>query len=227
MKEAFEIIQVKPFIFLFRFKDYYDMAMHFLRYQEYYESVSSKFRGKQFEIFDFMRWYSKKYGKDAFTYPKDWGGYNIPSSVILEVNELAIKDYNKYDKAMFAGWAACKQMIVDTSPPDTWNGKHPKFYIIGAVGNGSTLKHEVAHGFFYTLPNYKKEATALVKALPLDVRKSINKTLSKMGYTPKVWVDETQAYMATGLFVENNPKFDEKLKNKRGPFIKLFKKYYK
>jgi hypothetical protein len=137
-----------------------------------------------------------------------------------------IKDVNKYDKSMFAGWVACKQMIVDAAPPGTWTGKHPKFYIIGAVGNGSTLRHEIAHGFFYTTPEYKKEMTALVKALPADVRKCINNTLKKMGYTPKVWVDETQAYMATGLYVEESPKFDEKLKKNRGAFIKVFKKYY-
>jgi len=225
MKRLFEIIQIKPNIFLFKFKDYYDMAMHFLRYQEYYESASPQFRGKQFEIFDFMRWYSKKYGKDAFTYPKDWGGFNIPSSVIMDVHALVIKDFNKYDASMFGGWDYCAQIIKDTSPVGTWVGKHPKFYIIGSVDSGSTLKHEVAHGFFYTIPEYKKEMTALVKALPLDIRKLVNKTLSKMGYTPKVFIDETQAYMATGLYTESNPKFEDKLKKARKPFIKLFNKY--
>lgn len=193
--------------------------MHFLRYQEYYESASPKFRGKNFEIFDFMRWYSKKYGKDSFTYAKDWGGFNIPSKVISEVYPN-ITDYNKYDNAMYQAYIACNLQLGQVT-------NNPKFYIIGAVGKGTTLKHEVAHGFFYTVPEYKKEMTVLVKALPIDIRKSINKTLVKMGYTPKVFIDETQAYMSTGLYVENNPKFESKLKKERAPFIALFNKYYK
>lgn len=217
MKQCFTIEQVKPNIFLFSFKDYYDMAMHFLRYQEYYESASPKFRGKNFEIFDFMRWYSKKYGKDSFTYAKDWGGFNIPNTVVLDVFP-EVTDLNKYDMAIWGGYQQCQEIL---------QSKEDKFYIIGAVGKGTTLKHEVAHGFFYTVPEYKKDMTALVKALPIDIRKSINKTLAKMGYTPKVFIDETQAYMATGLYVENNPKFEFKLKKERTPFIELFNKYYK
>lgn len=218
MKQCFTIEQVKPNIFLFSFKDYYDMAMHFLRYQEYYESTSPKFRSKSFEIFDFMRWYSKKYGKDAFTYPKDWGGFNIPSNIIFDMwNEHKIIDKNKYDYAMWNAWQECYS-----------ESDKKQFYIIGAVGKGVTLKHEIAHGFFYTVPEYKKEMIALVKALPFKLRKSINKTLSKMGYTAKVFVDETQAYMATGFSVlcKENPKLELKLKKARAPFIKAYKKYY-
>lgn len=214
MKQAFEIIQVKPSIFLFKFKDYYDMAMHFLRYQEYYESSSPKFRGKQFEIFDFMRWYSKKYGKDSFTYPKDWGGYNIPSSVISEVYPN-ITDYNRYDNAMYQAYIQCNLQLGQVT-------KTPKFYIIGAVGNGETLKHEVAHGFFYTVPKYKEEMIKLTKELSPPLVKSLKTTLTKMGYTPKVHVDEIQAYMATGLADE----FDSKLDKLCVPFIKVFKKYF-
>lgn len=39
----------------------------------------------------------------------------------------------------------------------------------------------------------------LVKGLDPAIRKTINDGLKKLGYTPKVYVDETQAYMSTGL----------------------------
>lgn len=211
----YTIKQVKPNIFLFSFKDYYEMGMHFVRYQEYYECSSPKFRGKSFEIFDFMKWYSKKYGKDAFTYPKDWGGFNFPASVVREVIALTIPDPNKYDQEFLKGYT---KALNKASKKD--------FYIIGAVGQGSTLRHEIAHGFFYTIPEYKKEMIALVNNLKPEVRKSINGTLAGMGYTSKVWVDETQAYLSTGLFVESNPKFDPKLEKERKPFIKVYRKYY-
>ncbi len=215
MKFPFTIEEVKPSIFLFLFKDYYDMSMHFLRYQEYYESASPKFRGKNFEIFDFMRWYSKKYGKGAFTYPKDWGGFNIPGEVITKVYPNII-DYNKYDNAMWQAYMDCSLKRGNIS-------KNPQFYIIGATNKGPTLRHEIAHGFFYNISEYKKEMTALVKSLKPSVRKHINKTLKNMGYTPKVYIDETQAYMATGLveaFGSSICLLDRK------PFIKLYKKYY-
>ena len=88
MNKAFKIKEIKPNIFLFEFKHNYDMCMHFLRYQEYYESSSPKYRGKAFEIFDFMRWYSLKYGKGAFTYVDDWDGFNIPSHIIWSLWNL-------------------------------------------------------------------------------------------------------------------------------------------
>lgn len=188
------------------------MGMHFVRYQEYYESASPKFRGKQFEIFDFMKWYSKKYGQDAFTYPRDWGGFNIPCEVILDVFP-EITDLNKYDKAMWEGYQQCQELA---------GSKKARFYIIGAIGNGETLKHEIAHGFFYTIPEYKKEATKLVNSLKPEVVKSMKSVLTKMGYTPKVHIDEIQAYMATGLLDE----FDDGLEKLRKPFVALYKLYY-
>lgn len=186
--------------------------MHFLRFQEYYESASPQFRGKQFEIFDFMKWYSKKYGGGVFTYPMDWGGFNIPCEVILDVFP-EIPDLNKYDKAMWEGYQQCQELA---------GSKEARFYIIGAIGKGETLKHEIAHGFFYTTPEYKKEMTKLVQALDPELRKQANSVLSKMGYTSKVYVDEIQAYMSTGLLDE----FDPKLKKLRKPFIEVYRKYY-
>ena len=60
--------EIKGGIFLVEFDNQYDLAMTFLRYQEFYESP--KFKGKRFTIIDFMEWYSKEYD-GAFTYTKD------------------------------------------------------------------------------------------------------------------------------------------------------------
>lgn len=221
MSQAFTIKEVKPRIFLFEFRNHYDMCMHFLRYQEFYESASPKFRGKSFEIFDFMKWYSLKYGKGSFTYPSDWDGFNIPSSVIFDLwNKHLISDKNIYDYEMMQAWRECNAKIYEKTELAV-----NQFYIIGTVRGNKALKHEIAHGLFYLDPDYKKEATKLVKALSPSIRKSLNSTLKKLGYTPKVYVDEIQAYMSTGLTGAFGDV--DQWKNERKAFEKLLKQFLK
>jgi len=159
-----------------------------------------------------MKWYAKHQSKyDCFSYTLDWAGFNIPASVIKDVVYLGIKDHNKYDSAMIQVYHNGLTKYRDGN-----------FYIIGAVGKaGPAMKHETAHGFFYTEPLYKKEMTKLVKDLKPSFRKSMYKTFKDIGYTPKVFIDECQAYLATGI----NGSFKVKLKNEAKPFIKVFNKY--
>lgn len=208
----FKIKQVKPKIFLMEFNDQYEMCMTFLRYQEYYESTSPKFRGKSFTILDFMEWYSKKYGDGAFKYPVQWGGFNIPSYIIEEVIEKGIKDHNKYDNVVKKIYNDCKKEAKGN------------FYLIGAQKSqdDEVIRHEIAHGFFYLNDKYRKEMINLVKNLTPSFRKSMNDGLSKLGYTQKVFVDEIQAYMSTGMrdcfpIVKTQDKL----------FIGVYNKYYK
>lgn len=184
--------------------------MHFLRYQEYYECPSPKFRGKIFTIFDYMEWYTKKYGHGAFSYPRDWGGFNLPGSIPIDIMGK-IPDINKYDKEISLVVTKCFQKYPDK-----------RFYLIGAVGKGGAMNHEIAHGFFYTQPEYKKEMVRLVKALPKEFRQNMNKWLKNIGYTNSVFVDEIQAYLSTGM------SKDFKLfawKKYSKPFVKIFEKY--
>lgn len=231
MKLPFKIKQVKPRIFLFEFTDQYDMGMHFLRYQEFYESPNTKFRNKSFTILDFMEWYSKNH-ENKFTYCTDWGGYNFPSNIISNCLEN-ILDYNRYDLNMELAYNQCIYKI------DKINRRaniDEKFYIIGAMkGNESTLKHETAHGYYYLNSSYKKETNKLVKALPIKFRKNMETMLAKMGYTKQVFVDEIQAYYSTTDALETyldyygaiklNKKDIAKLHDLQKPFIETFKKY--
>lgn len=212
MKLSFKFSEVKPRIFFLDFKDPYHMCMMFLRYQEYYESPSPRFRGKPFTLVEFMDWYAHKYGNGIFTYPRDWAGFNIPAYVIKEVVSKIITDHNAYDEAMFEVFKKCRAKYPDGN-----------FYLIGAMGERGAMRHEIAHGLFYTCPEYRKEAISLVKKLKPSLRKRVNKVLKSIGYTPKVYVDETQAYFSTGV-----PKgFKISLKDEQKPFIELFNKYYK
>jgi len=212
MKKPFIIKEVRPRIFLFEFSNHYDMCMHFLRYQEFYESPSPRFRGKGFEILDFMKWYTLKYGNGSFSYPNDWNGFNIPGDTIYKVWQLGINDRNIYDYEMQMAWKECQAKA---------NGED--FYIIGVVRGNKALNHEIAHGLFFLNKEYKKESVKLVKALPDSIRKTINEALKKLGYTPKVYVDETQAYMATSL-TEAFGDVD-RWAEERAAFQACFKKY--
>lgn len=210
-KSPYKLIEVKPRIFFLDFKNQYDCNMTFLRYQEYYESPNPKFRGKPFDLLAFMEWYSQKYGKGAFTYGVDWAGFNIPGQVIRDIWDNGILDRNIYDYEMKFVYDRCRQQYPDG-----------KFYVIGAVGQEFAMRHEIAHGFFYTQPKYKKEMTKLVKALKPKFRSAIYKELKRIGYASKVYVDECQAYLATG-FTEN---FAITLKGENTPFVKLYNEYY-
>jgi hypothetical protein len=211
VKRAFKIKEVRPGIFLFDFKNNYDLCMHFMRYQEYYESSSSKYRGKKFEIFEFMRWYSFKFGKGIFTYTDDWNGFNLPGNIINDVWKLHISDKNIYDYEMLHAWNECNRR-ADGKP----------FYIIGTAGK-EALDHEIAHGLFYLNPEYQKKMKSLVRALSPEIRKEMNSSLKHLGYTPKVYVDETQAYMATGL-PESFENPDQWL-DEQNPFHTTFVQY--
>lgn len=217
MKVSFRIKEVQPRVFLFEFKSHYDLCITFLRYQECYESPNPKFRGKVFSILDFMEWYSKKDGKDTFNYMQDWAGFNLPAPIIPFIyNSKELRDPNDYDFAMYQAYLKCKTKYKDGN-----------FYIIGAQkGQAITLRHEVAHGFFFTTPEYKKEMTALVKALDPKLKKEIFIALKGLGYTPKVYIDECQAYLATSTTKDARHYF-KSLKNENKPFIKVYQKYCK
>lgn len=223
MKKTFIVREVKKNIFLLEFYHEYDMCMTFLRYQEYYESPSPKFRGRSFKILDFMKWYSLKFGNGSFTYPTDWAGFNFYGDVIKEVRELGIPDLNNYDTQMLKVYQQCKKKAAGS-----------KFYIIGVVKGNGALEHEVAHGLYYLNPDYRKEMNNLVKKMDPELRKVMDTYLLKVGYTPGVFVDETQANMATtGDFTNYSERNAfpadaiPKLNQSRLVFEEVFKRYTK
>ena len=95
----YKIKEVKPNVFAVIVKDNYDRAMLFCRAQEYYESPNKKFRGKDFSIWDYMKWYSSEYGR-GFSYGVDWGGFNIPFDTMWKCyNECEME--TPYDEVMW------------------------------------------------------------------------------------------------------------------------------
>lgn len=208
----YKVKEVEPNIFAVIIKDRYDRAMTFCRVQEYYESPNKKFRGQDFNMFEYMKWYSKTYGR-GFSYANDWSGFNLPYDVARKCIEETMLE-TPYDDEM---WYILNRI------EDLMDSIDDKAYIIGAGDlKGATFDHEICHGLWYTNKQYKKNAEALVKALPKKHYNKINKELLSMGYTDKVINDEVQAYMSTGLYTSFALPEIEAC---RQPFIDNFKSF--
>lgn len=181
----YKIKAVRPEVFAVVVPDDYDRAMLFWRVQEFYESPSKTFRGGSFSVWEYARWYAKKY-EGSFSYPADFVGFNLPLIVAkkcYEVNELE----TPYDREMRA---IVERLFV--------NGARQ--YIIGAESlKGDTFDHEMAHALYYSDIEYRNEMDEVTNSLPDKSVARLRKNLSKIGYHRGVIKDEIQAYMATEL----------------------------
>jgi len=189
-------------IYLIHFRKQGDMARTFLRFQEHYESP--KFMNKVFTHKEFKHWYKKLKGK--FSYYQDWDGFNIPSKILKRFYQGHFNPLSKNEKILLELFK---------------NEKH-NFYIIAVHGKDykDVLKHELAHGLFYTNLIYKKMAISIIKKYSL---KHIKKELLSLGgYNKKILDDEIQAY-AISLSHELNSEIPKEMQKE---LISLFKVSY-
>jgi len=191
MRVNYKIKEVKPNIFAVIVKDKYDRAMLFCRAQEYYESPSPKFRGKNFSVWDYMKWYHEQ-NDWGFSYGADWSGFNIPLKTVRECYNKLTKPETPYDKVMDEILNKLKLQFSES-------------YLIGAKDTeGETFKHEVCHALYHTNKNYKKQMDALTHGLPKKYYVIFKNNILQMGYSTKVVDDEIQAYLQYGY---EEPKF--------------------
>jgi hypothetical protein len=187
MKIDYKIEEVRPNVFAVIVKDHYHRAMLFLRVQEFYESPNPEFRGKNFNIWDYIEWYSRR-NNDVFTYPFDWGGFNIPLEVAYNCYDTLTDSYTPYDEVM----ENIIHQIYELNS-DGCNG-----YIIGADSTESdTFEHEICHGLYATNKQYKELVDEVTIAIPFKPYQTFRKNLLKMGYNGIVIDDEIQAYLST------------------------------
>lgn len=184
----YKTIKVTEQIILVVVKNDYDRAMLFCKVQEFYESPNRKFRGNNFSIWDYMRWYSEKSG--SFSYPSDFTGFNLPMLVAkkcYDTNDIE----TPYDKTMSE---IINRYFV--------NGE--RRYLIGADSpKGDTFDHELCHALYYTDLAYRNLMDEITDGIGKRNMARFKKNLLSMGYHASVLKDETQAYMAT----EVNKKF--------------------
>ncbi len=215
--DQIKLFEVYPKIFAVVIKDDKLRSRVFLRYQEFYESDSDSFRGKSFKWNDYIKFYKEKTKRDYFSYHEDYAGYNVPCDTI-EACKAKIPDLNIYDMIMFSVTDTIKKLVGD-SP----------YYLIGIdQDNGddpSLIFHEVAHGLWFSDPDYKNKMTEQINNMDPKVKDKMIDKIKAYGYGDNVYMDELQAYMATGLGSEM--RFIRNIKPEMVPFNNIFMKYTK
>ena len=214
---TYSLYEVMHKIYAVQVKDDYERGMLFLRAQEYYESPFNDMRGRNFDIFEYMNKYRSHRGADAFTYPRDWCGYNIPSNELeycLNQLDREVDCVTPYDDLMMHIVWQIRQVQ-----------KRGNFYLIGLDDlKSSTMEHEFAHALFFTDKEYKKEMLDLILSLPSNLHDSLTGILLQMGYPQKTVADEIQAFLSTGI--SDHMYSCRGVKTWAKKFSKTFKKYY-
>lgn len=172
-------------VFYLKFKTRRKLCKTLLRFEEFYESP--EFRGKIFSLEEFKEWYTKNSPKGKktrkFTYYSDWRGFNIPSHA-----------FEPFYQGKFNPLSVEEKGILDLLR----NKRKGKFYLIATFGKAPNyiLRHEIAHGLYYTNQNYRKQARKIISKIDSKTKNSIQNFLAKSGgYSKAVWPDEMQAHM--------------------------------
>ncbi|CAB5226314.1 hypothetical protein UFOVP760_93 [uncultured Caudovirales phage] len=200
MNVNYTLKNLYPGIYLCSIKDMYDLAMTFCRVQEFYESPIKQIKGQKFSLIELMSLYAKRNG-NVFTYPEDWGGFNVPGPVISNLFKLGIDDYNQYDDIIES---IHKKINKEIPIPN-------HYYLIGSDDDKKTIEHEVCHALYFLDKDYKKKVNSIIKKLIPSARKKAVNVLFQLGYDKSVINDELQAYFSTEfLSLKSKTKLNKK-----------------
>lgn len=190
--------------------DDYDRSMLFLRAQEYIESPSTRFRGKSFDIWTFIKWYSIQQSDpdSGFTYAKDWAGFNFPLSTALECYaKLRPEMVTSYDQVFL-------EMIDHILRRVGRDSDIKKTYVIAYDKPRSvTMKHELKHAAYFLDPKYRRLANKLIRELPHSLYDTLARNLRIMGYHKSQRNSEMHAYLVTRSDW-NSPEFSKNTNKK-------------
>lgn len=172
-------------ITLLVYKDRESLCKAFCRVEEYYESP--EFAGKIFTMGEYRRWYTERYG--AWTYFRDWSGFNIPSDA-----------FEPFNKGLFDPLDTSERELVDL-----FKYKEGQFCVIGTFEgcDPDVYDHEICHALYATNVDYKLEVDNAMTGFDLtDLKKAL---MDDLGYNESVVMDECHAYIC-----ESNAWLDEK-----------------
>lgn len=174
----------------------YELCSSFLRIEEFYESPFDDIRGNYFTVDNFMDRYANANEKKEFTYFTDWSGFNVPGNSVLQF----------YDLFHTMGDIRPKEMAILSPLVEYIRSGYGDFYIIGTYDK-ATIAHERAHALYYLNSQYRNECAAVYRDIPEKSKLKINDILKDYGYTPGVYEDETQAYLATDSKTQAKKRF--------------------
>lgn len=213
-----------PNIYVLSFDTQYDLCMSFVRMQEFYESASSKFRGKYFQLEDYIDYWSQEFGNGSFDYPSKWTGFNLSGTMIDRWTDVFDnKHMNLRIREEEVLNAISTLRDLEKRSNKLFN---EKYYVIGVYGKienaTDVIEHELAHALYYLDSSYRRSVCKLIKGLNKKIYTKAEKFLLKMGYCKGVIKDEIQAYFSTSSiigitlgqrkeFVENFNEYRQKI----------------
>lgn len=191
--------------------DLWELAMSFLRFQEYYESPCPDFRGKTgWTLSEYRMWYVTQRGR--WSYADDWCGFNLPGTVFKVFENGGFDPLSDREKALIGH----VRRLVPSG----------RFYVIGSALNSraSTFAHETAHALYYLNAGYRRAMTRLVAGLPCACVEELTGFLDKTaGYSKDVYPDEIQAYAVVGR--PPFPRETDAIRKSTSAMRKVFNRY--
>ena len=179
-------------IFLLEFEHSDDLAMTFLRVQEFYESSNDKFRKNKFTLQEYKDWYITQSEDGTFSYCDDCAGFNVPSLIIDTCYKMHDERFPQ-DNFFLNICNKCKYL-------SSVNGLD-SYYLIGITkGDDETLSHEIAHGLYTTNKNYRNKIDKALEQVDKETLDNMKSIVADIGYGEDTLLDEAHAYWATGLF---------------------------
>jgi hypothetical protein len=215
VKLKYSLIKPYPGVYHCVIKDLYDLCMTFCRVQEFYESPYKQIKGKRFTLVELMKVYSKDRG--SFTYPIDWVGFNVPGSIVSNLYDYEITDFNIYDNIV----TTIHDKIVNEIGSNN-------YYLIGSDDNKKTIEHELCHAFYFLDGAYKQQINEILIKLSTSAYKKMTRVLTDTGYCRDVFLDELQAYLITGsALIDNNIKLTKRETENKASIVRELKHFYK
>lgn len=184
-------------IFHFEFVRKCDLFLSMMRLQEWYECKHKNIKGKKFTLEDLIEAYCELDKDGEFNYFSDWAAFNFPDTAVRGFLKLMGDNLNEWEKKIIKDIKKTLDEADDKPIAKT-------YYIATYTKNNSDserdLKHELAHGLFYSQSMYNKVMVTLLDNLKQN--KAVYKRLKEMGYCDDVLIDEAQAYLCTGSLSE-------------------------
>lgn len=181
------LVEVLPSIFSIEVASDCVLGSTFLRLQEYYESPNACFRRCAFAAEDYKTWCRSDEGRGKFDYYLRWRGFNLPSWVLADARGGKLGPLRAQEEALL--------QVLSTVSAD-------RFYVIGSgLGQSNTLRHEIAHGLYFTSAGYRVAADRILsEKLSPEEHDALRTTLLGMGYCDdeEILTDEMQAYLSSG-----------------------------
>jgi len=178
-----------PGIILITEYSQFEIAMAFMRLQEFYECSDIKRQGKFFTLEEVVENYAQNGPTGKFSYLDDWMAFNVPGSVVDEFRKMYKHDLSARETALM--------LAIDRTLAQEENATcEGKYYVIGSCSE-IYEDHEICHGMWGLYPEYRADAVRIIKKFTKTQKSAVIKMLKDMGYADNVLEDEFNAYVST------------------------------